>query len=109
MDLSAQDPHTWHLRCSVFANARSRERSTFPGMDTSTTRLVSRRELADLLSLRDVEGVVRQPDFPAAVRINARVCRWRLDEVEAWIESRKCPTVVPATVIARRRPRRRPA
>jgi predicted DNA-binding transcriptional regulator AlpA len=71
-------------------------------------RYVSRRELADFLSLRDISGVIHQPGFPTAVRLNARVCRWSLEEVLAWLDGRKAQSAVAPTSTPRRRARRRP-
>ena len=71
-------------------------------------RYVSRRELADLLSLRDVSWVIHQAGFPAAVRLKARVCRWSLDEVLVWLDGRKAQSAAAPTLTPRRRARRRP-
>lgn len=80
-------------------------------MRIETTRYIGRRELAHLLSMRDLEGVIRLPDFPLAVRLNSRVCRWSYEEVHEWLiskrETRQHQTVGRATAGIRRQ-RRRP-
>jgi predicted DNA-binding transcriptional regulator AlpA len=76
-----------------------------------TTRYIGRPELAHLLSMRDLEGVIRLPDFPLAVRLNSRVFRWPYEEVLEWLaakrETRPDQTVGRAAA-GIRRPRRRP-
>jgi predicted DNA-binding transcriptional regulator AlpA len=80
-------------------------------MHTQSTRYVGRQELSDLLSMKDLEGVVRLPDFPAAYRINSRVCRWSYEEVQEWLGSKRDDRhsdVLGIPVAQARRARRRP-
>ena len=63
-----------------------------PGQDQQTgpIRLLTKKQLRELVPLAysSIWQLIRQGDFPKAVRIGRQRVAWREDEVRAWIESR---------------------
>ena len=65
-----------------------------------TKMLLERREIEELtgLSCASIYRKMRSGTFPEPIKISDRAVRWKLAEIEAWIESR--PRATGATAAA---------
>ena len=59
-------------------------------MDSIRTFLLTRPQVEVITGLRrsSLYREMRRGKFPSPVRISTRAVRWRMDEVQAWIDSR---------------------
>ncbi len=58
----------------------------------STTRYIRLREVLKIvpMSASSVWRLTANRDFPAPVKLSARITAWNRDEVMAWLKSRHC-------------------
>ena len=56
---------------------------------TTTDRLLTRAEVERLVGLRRsaIYSLMRAGKFPVPLRISGNAVRWRLSEIEAWIDA----------------------
>ena len=56
---------------------------------TTTDRLLTRTEVERLVGLRHtaIYKLMREGKFPEPLRIGTKAVRWRLSEVEAWVDA----------------------
>ena len=59
-------------------------------MNTKTERLLTRLEVEKVVSLSRsaIYRLMRSGDFPEPIQVGTRAVRWRLSEIQEWLESR---------------------
>lgn len=62
------------------------------GLDCATVRLLSARQLSELLNLneRTIRRMANSGRFPQPLRVSDQARRWRLRDIEEWLEA-GCP------------------
>jgi prophage regulatory protein len=66
--------------------------------ESVTKRTIRRRQLREMVPLADstVYQMEQRGEFPRRFTLSPRCVVWDLGEVEAWLESRRAKSIVPA-------------